>query len=333
MEDGSYDTLKMPSRTTASQVSGYTTTSSAMYQSTMASQGVRGETLGDRFHQTRLWLHNPEDGTYMGRTAVDWIIYITCIVVFLVALIGISAVFCGIFYWVINWNKPTLQGPSSILQTPGMGFRPQHDHKSTLIQCFKGVLVTYYHIIDHIEATVQYYENDLQVGDRYMDCSSINGRRTENLDKVCTFDPIVFGQLCVKQQDYGYDDGQPCVLLKLNKVFDWVPEEYTADTVPDVIKDDWSADDPWWIHVRCDGDDDSTRENMGDLLYFPEKGFHFKYFPFRNQQGYRSPLVFVRFDNPRPGIILFMTCRAYARNIVHDRTEKMGQVSFELIVD
>ncbi|XP_055894484.1 sodium/potassium-transporting ATPase subunit beta-2-like [Biomphalaria glabrata] len=333
MENGSFDTYKMSSRKTASLASGYTTASSAMYQSTLYSQGIVTETLGDRFHQTRLWLRNPEDGTMMGRTPRDWIIYICSILLFLIGLIGISVAFCAIFYWAINWNKPTLQGASSILQTPGMGFRPQPDTKSTLIQCFKGVMETYYHIIDHIEAYAQYYENELQVGDRYMDCSEIRARRTEDLDKVCTFDPMVWGQLCVKQQDFGFDDGQPCVLLKLNKVFDWVPEEYTNETVPDVIRDDWDPDDPWWIHVRCDGDDDSTRENMGDLLYFPEKGFPFKYFPFRNQQGYRSPLVFVRFDNPRPGIILFITCRAYARNIVHDKTEKMGQVSFELIVD
>lgn len=38
------------------------------------------------------------------------------------------------------------------------------------------------------------------------------------------------------------------------QIFDWIPEEYTNETVPDIIKDDWSKDDPWWVQVRCDGD-------------------------------------------------------------------------------
>ncbi|KAH9512813.1 Sodium/potassium-transporting ATPase subunit beta-2 [Bulinus truncatus] len=317
----------------ASQVSAYSAASSAMYQSTIASTGIQRETLSDRMTQTKLWLYNPDEGTFMGRTFMDWFLYVICIIVFLVALFGISAAFCGVFYWVVDWNSPTLQGAHSILQTPGMSFRPQPDVRSTLVRFLKGDVTTYTHIIDHIEAYVQYYENALQVGDRYKDCSEIRKRRTEELDKVCVFDPIVFGGLCVKQQNYGYDDGQPCILLKLNRVFDWVPEEYTPDTVPDVLKDNWKEEDPWWVYVRCDGDDDSTRENMGDLLYFPSPGFHFKYFPFRNQQGYRSPLVFLRMDNPRPGVILFITCRAFAKNIVHDRTENIGQVRFEILVD
>ena len=52
-----------------------------------------------------------------------------------------------------------------------------------------------------------------------MDCSSIVDRRPrDQWDKVCVFDPVVLGDDCVKQQNYGFDDGQPCVLLKLNKV-------------------------------------------------------------------------------------------------------------------
>ncbi|KAH9512812.1 Sodium/potassium-transporting ATPase subunit beta-2 [Bulinus truncatus] len=317
----------------ASHVSAYSNASSALYQSTIASTGLQRETFGDRLRQTQQWLYNPEDGTVMGRTPCDWLIYISCIIVFLIALFGMSAVFCGIFYWVVGWNYPTLRGANSILQTPGMSFRPQPYLGSTLVRFMKGDTTTYNHYLDHIEAYIQYYENELQVGDRYKDCSEIRTRRTSELDKVCVFDPIVLGGDCVKQQNYGFDDGQPCILLKLNKIFGWVPEEFTPETVPALIKDDWDSDDPWWIHVRCDGDDDATRENMGDLSYFPQQGFHFKYFPFLNQQGYRSPLMFLRFENPHPGFLLMMTCRAFARNIIHDRTEQLGQIHFEVIVD
>lgn len=62
------------------------------------------------------------------------------------------------------------------------------------------------------------YENEKQQGENYIDCSEIRGRRTKDFNKVCRFDIIDLGPNCVKQQNYGFDDGLPCVLVKINKV-------------------------------------------------------------------------------------------------------------------
>lgn len=314
----------------ASQITAFSAVSS-QYQSTLASSGIVRETFQDRMTQTRNWLYHPEEGTVMGRTLLDWLLVVGFIFAFLVALLGMSAVFCGLLYWVIDWNYPTLQGASTILQAPGMSFRPQPDVTSTLVRFVKGDGSTYNHYLDHIEAYIQYYENELQTGDSYAECSKINGRRTTELRKACTFQVKLLGDDCVKQQNYGYDDGQPCILLKLNKIFEWVPEEYTNDTVPDELRGIWG--DNMWIYIICDGDDPATREYMGSLTISPANGFHFKYFPFLNQQSYRSPLAFLRFENPHPGILFMMTCKAYARNIIHDRSSMVGQVHFEVMVD
>lgn len=77
----------------------------------------------------------------------------------------------------------------------------------------------------------------------------------------------------------------------------------------------------------------ADQDNIGDFEYHPPQGFHFKYFPFRNQQGYRSPLVFVRFMNPAPNILIMVECRAYAKNIRRNSVERAGVVKFELLVD
>uniref|UniRef100_A0A0B7ATN9 Sodium/potassium-transporting ATPase subunit beta n=1 Tax=Arion vulgaris TaxID=1028688 RepID=A0A0B7ATN9_9EUPU len=183
-----------------SHISAYSATSSALYQSTLASTGIQRETFGDRMTQTKNWIYNGDVGTVMGRTPLDWLIYISCIIIFLAALISMSVAFCAIFYWIIDWNYPTLQGAASILQTPGIGFRPQPDIGTTLVRFVKGDISSYVHYLDHIEAYIQYYENELQQGDNYIDCSEIRTRRTENLNKVCQFDPIVLGGDCIKQQ-------------------------------------------------------------------------------------------------------------------------------------
>lgn len=77
----------------------------------------------------------------------------------------------------------------------------------------------------------------------------------------------------------------------------------------------------------------TDKDNLGDVVYYPPNGFHFKYFPYRNQQGYRSPLVFVRFDNPNPAQLLMVTCKVFAKNIKHNAMERSGQVHFELMID
>ncbi|XP_076435578.1 sodium/potassium-transporting ATPase subunit beta-2-like [Babylonia areolata] len=309
---------------------------SALYQSTSGGSSltrVYRESLEDRIQQWRTWLLGTDyDGKRlcMGRSLLDWLLLIGCYTAVLGALVILFVVFMALFYWIVDWNYPTLQGPAAILQTPGIGFRPQPDLQSNVVRFVKGDVATYRHHLDQLEAYLKYYENQNQQGENYIDCNEIHTRRTEDLNKVCRFDLMDLGQDCVKQQNYGFDNGQPCVLIKLNKVFDWIPEEYTEDTVPEAIKDQWSQ---WWVTVTCDGETAFDRENQGDITIWPHEGFHFKYFPFRNQQGYRSPLVFVRFEDPRPGILLMMTCKAWARNIVQDSNEMIGQVHFELMVD
>ncbi|XP_076435470.1 sodium/potassium-transporting ATPase subunit beta-like [Babylonia areolata] len=317
----------------ASSVTHISTASSALYQSTVEGSHIYRETFEDRIKQWRMWLLGTDyegRNICMGRSLIDWIMLIACYAAFFTVLVVMFVVFMALFYWIVDWNYPTIQGPTAILQTPGIGFRPQPNIHNTIVRFVKGDGATYVHHLDHIEAYLKYYENQNQQGENYIDCNEIRERRVTDLNKVCRFDLIELGPDCVKQQNFGFDDGQPCILLKLNRVFDWIPEEFTEKNVPDSIRDHWSQ---WWITVTCEGETAADRENHGDITYWPANGFHFKYFPFRNQQGYRSPLVFVRFENPHPGILLMMTCKAWAKNIAQDYNEMVGMVHFELMVD
>ncbi|KAL8576915.1 hypothetical protein ACOMHN_004361 [Nucella lapillus] len=282
-------------------MSRMTASSSALYLSTAGSSQIHvpRETFEDRIRQWRHWLLGTDhEGKKlcMGRSLVDWLLLMGAYTALLVLLLMTFIVMMALFYWIVDWNYPTVQGPAAILQTPGIGFRPQPNIHNTIIRYVKGDITTYHHYVDQIEAYLKYYENQNQQGENYIDCNEIRERRTEDLNKVCRFDLMELGQDCVKQQNFGFDNGQPCVLIKLNKT-------------------------------------ETDKENHGDITIWPHKGFHFKYFPFRNQQGYRSPLVFVRFENPLPGVLLMITCKAWARNIVQDSNEMVGMVHFELMVD
>ena len=60
------------------------------------------------------------------------------------------------------------------------------------------------------------YENEKQTGENFIGCES--GKPPNQEEKVCRFNLDVLGARCTWQQAYGYDEGTPCILFKLNKV-------------------------------------------------------------------------------------------------------------------
>jgi hypothetical protein len=63
-------------------------------------------------------------------------------------------------------------------------------------------------------------------------------------------------------------------------------------------------------------------------------GIPFKYFPYRNQPGYLSPLVFVHFKNITQNLLINVICKGYAKNIDNkDRRNQRGMVKFQLYVE
>ena len=44
--------------------------------------------------------------------------------------------------------------------------------------------------------------------------------------KVCNFDIKLLGTQCTKEEHFGYERGRPCIVLKLNRIFGWIPEPY-----------------------------------------------------------------------------------------------------------
>ncbi|XP_060583120.1 sodium/potassium-transporting ATPase subunit beta-like isoform X1 [Ruditapes philippinarum] len=296
--------------------------------------GPQSGGITQRFQDFGNFLYNSEEGKVLGRTAKSWGEITLFYIIYYACLSGFFAGMLAVFYHTLDWNVPKLQGSDTLLkQNPGLAFRPLPNVETTLIRFNKARASTYTPYVDHIESFLQYYENEYQQTETGImtDCSTFDKLRpSEDWDKACRFDIQLLGADCVKQQSFGYEDGQPCVLLKLNRIFDWMPEPYTNDTVPGEIADYWEE---YSIAVHCYGENPSDKDNIGNIVYSPPSGFHFKYFPYRNQQGYRSPLVFVRFDDPNPAQLYMVTCKVYAKNIQHDSMERSGMVHFELMID
>ncbi|CAC5425445.1 ATP1B [Mytilus coruscus] len=292
-------------------------------------------TFKRRFEDVSTFFFDSENGKILGKSFQQWLLGALFYIAFYCCIIAVMLACGAVVYQTLNWNMPRLTSQDSILQlNPSLGFRPLPDSSTTLIRFIKGDKRDYSILQDNLEAYLLFYENQNQVTDTgvMVDCKTYDKRRPRlEWDKACRFALQDLGKICIKQQNFGMKDGKPCVLLKLNRVFDWHPENYQNESeVPSEIKDTYL---PYYVHLKCFGVTPADEDNMGRIEYYPAGGFHFKYFPFRNQQGYRSPLVFVRFASPSLHILIMVECKAYARNIRQNSVERAGTVRFEVLVD
>ncbi|KAJ2944448.1 hypothetical protein O0L34_g3788 [Tuta absoluta] len=297
----------------------------------------------------RVFLYNSETGQFLGRTGSSWAKILLFYVIFYAVLAGFFSVMLVIFFQTLDNKMPKWQLDSSLIgDNPGLGFRPMPETanaESTLIYYRandKGSVLNWATIIDkYLE---QYRKKGSGSGETHgaenrVACSPNMGPLGEK--QVCDV-PVDDFHPCTPQNQYNYEEAGPCVFLKLNKIFNWVPKPYnTTEDLPQNMPEDLKqhikmvsgkpeANTVW---VSCEGENPADVENVGPIQYIPRRGFPNFYYPFTNKEGYLSPLVAVLFEKPRTGVLINIECKAWAKNIFYDRYERRGSVHFELMVD
>ncbi|XP_032663188.1 sodium/potassium-transporting ATPase subunit beta-1-like [Odontomachus brunneus] len=151
--------------------------------------------------------------------------------------------------------------------------------------------------------------------------------------KPCFFDIESLG-VCGKPP-YGYTDPlQPCILIKFNKRFDWVPIHYNKssqlpENIPFALEKTIRSSSKLQIWLWCDGASNVDKEHVGEIEYIPSAGFPVKYFPFMGQPDYLSPMVALQFKNITPGRLVTVECSLWALNINVDR---QNALDFQIIL-
>ncbi|GFG37268.1 hypothetical protein Cfor_10961 [Coptotermes formosanus] len=130
----------------------------------------------------------------------------------------------------------------------------------------------------------------------------------------------------------------------LSHVFEWMPEYYkSSESLPQEMPDDLkdkisdtlshSPNEAKKVWLSCGGKNEEDKKLLGTVVYFPERGFPGYYYPFRNQIGFRSPVVAVQIVNPTPNVVINLECRAWAPNIEQDRKEQIGVLNYKIKVE
>lgn len=295
------------------------------------------------------FLYNSDAGTVMGRTGKSWARIGIFYLIFYAFLAGFFAVMMTIFYQTLDVEVYPTYSPgdgSSILRHPALGFRPlprAENVESTLIWYKRGDPDDVSYWTDELDEFIKPYEGTEGLsGQHLIECTQDNPPAD---DQVCKFQDSWLGSTCQKNEKWGYQLNSPCVILKLNKMINWVPDTYTSleelpSNMPQDLKDHISNKTeanngvvPEMIWVSCKGENPADQEYVGPIKYEPWQGFPKYYFPYRNTPGYLSPIVAVEFSKPEPFVLINIECRAWAKNVVHDRSNRLGIVHYELLID
>ncbi|XP_035213513.1 sodium/potassium-transporting ATPase subunit beta-2-like [Stegodyphus dumicola] len=276
---------------------------------------------------------NSETKECFGRTGLSWFKITIFYIIFYACLAAFWTCMLVVFYQTLENDQPKWKLDSSrIGSSPGLGFRPSPPDEnidSTLIwfNATRNETVKYW--VDNLNDYLSLYKTH-DTGNLVQTCR--DGQMASS-EKVCHV-PILTGkeQSCSPERQFGYPEGKPCVLIKLNRIYDWVPESYNEapPKLAEHLKKEFKKD---LVYITCVGENSADKDNIGDVEYYPAQGIEFKYFPFLNQKGYMSPFVFVQFANINRGVLVNIECRAWAKNIVYDRGDRLGSVHFELLVD
>lgn len=107
-------------------------------------------------------------------------------------------------------------------------------------------------------------------------------------NKVCNFDIKLLGTDCTKEEHFGYERGKPCIILKLNRIYGWVPEPYDDPNnlpaaMPTELKEyikhrgaenkeqvTWSSDGSWFSKLPNQLNLNFTVENDLGLVWWRE---------------------------------------------------------------
>ncbi|XP_076311330.1 sodium/potassium-transporting ATPase subunit beta-like isoform X1 [Tachypleus tridentatus] len=284
-----------------------------------------------KWQNAREFIWNPRTRQFCGRTGISWakiiifyIIYYACLVAFWTAMLLV-------FYVTVDSNHPKWKLDSSrIGSSPGLSYRPRPPEKnvdSTLIWFRHGNASQSKYWVDSLKDFLEPY----QIEEDLKECDFGSTRKPE---ESCRFNLNSIDKSCSSSQNFGYDVGHPCVLIKINRIFDWEPKPYDSDSLPqnmpENLKNDYNSS---YVYISCEGENPADKSNIGPISYYPSQGIPNYYFPFTNQPTYLTPFVFVHFQNPTTSVLINIECKAWAANIKYDKKERMGSVHFELLVD
>uniref|UniRef100_A0A8B9R827 Sodium/potassium-transporting ATPase subunit beta n=1 Tax=Astyanax mexicanus TaxID=7994 RepID=A0A8B9R827_ASTMX len=235
------------------------------------------------------FIYNPRTGEFIGRTASSWALIFLFYLVFYGFLAGMFSLTMWVMLQTLNDYTPKYRDR---VANPGNVNTPEK-------------YGNYYN------DTLQEQNTVCTEGDYYMQ------ENNELVKNVCQFKRSQLRQCSgLADTNFGYAEGQPCVLIKMNRIIGLVPRG-----------------DPY---INCT----AKRDTPLQMQYFPSEGrFDKMYFPYYGKKAhpnYVQPVVAVKllFSEQDYNTQLTIECRVEGSDLRNndERDKFLGRVTFRIQV-
>ncbi|XP_054614362.1 sodium/potassium-transporting ATPase subunit beta-3a [Dunckerocampus dactyliophorus] len=257
--------------------------------------------------------YNPRTGEVLGRTASSWALILLFYLVFYCFLAGMFALTMWVMLLTLDEHVPRYRDR---VRYPGLVILPN----SLDIAFNRSDAGKYADYVKNLEAFLQKGYNDTEQ-EKNLDCpvgQHFLQDNTEEMEKkVCRF-KRGYLSLCsgLSDTNFGYSEGKPCVLLKLNRIIGLKPEGNP--------------------YINCT----VKKENPVQMQYFPRNGridkMYFPYYGKKAHVNYVQPLVAVKLLLTKEDYNKELTveCRVEGCDLCNndERDKFLGRVTFRIKV-
>ncbi|XP_049579427.1 sodium/potassium-transporting ATPase subunit beta-1a [Syngnathus scovelli] len=287
----------------------------------------------------RSFLWNSEKKEFLGRTGGSWFKILLFYVIFYGCLAAIFVGTIQVMLLTLSKYKPTYQDR---VAPPGLSHTPRSE-KSEIAFSIKD-RKTYEKYVESIDKFLVQYDEDRQTdlmkyedcGDTpqpYRDRDSIDSDRGQR--KACSYKRSWL-QSCSGETDsmYGFQQGSPCIIVKLNRIVNFRPKVPTDDDVPVPFQ---ARVKPNSVPIFCKNKREEDADKIGEIKYYGFEGsFPLQYYPYYGRQlhpDYLQPLVAIQFSNITLDQEVRIECKVYGGNIKYsekDRYQGRFDVKFNI---
>ncbi|XP_074991164.1 sodium/potassium-transporting ATPase subunit beta-2 [Calonectris borealis] len=180
---------------------------------------------GQMLAEWRAFVWDPRSRQFLGRTGTSWGLILLFYLVFYGFLAGLFALTMWVMLQSVDPHVPKYQDR---LVTPGMMIRPRAEGLDVTFNVTQSQ--TWRHYVRALHQFLEAYNDSVQAA---RNAACVPGRYNEQPDdsvpnypkRACRFNRSLLGPCAglAPADDYGYGAGQPCVLIKVNRVINFFP--------------------------------------------------------------------------------------------------------------
>ncbi|XP_029852795.1 protein ATP1B4 isoform X2 [Aquila chrysaetos chrysaetos] len=276
------------------------------------------KTWADLAGEMKTFLWNPEERTCLGRTAKSWGLILLFYLIFYTCLAGMFAFCMYVMLLTLSPYTPTYRDRVS---PPGVMIRPYLNGFTIAFNVSQPS--TWQPYVDSMHHFLAAYDDKVQE-EKNIECISgqyfIQGGNESEEKKACQFKRSLL-QNCsgIEDPTFGYSKGQPCILLKMNRIIGYRP----GGGVP--------------VSVGCKVQK-GNESNLRSVDFYPGNGtFDLMYYPYYGKithVNYTSPLVAMHFTDVKKNYLVPIQCSLNGKGIINDVNSDrfLGRIIFTLSI-